>query len=226
MLTHTDPSEIIPCQLPPNKQFVNLTGLIFGRLVVEKLSGRKTTNGVHYYFWLCKCQCGTSTVVRGGNLRQRLTSSCGCLLKEYMSRNADIAHVPEKTVWSGMKDRCQNPNHKDFHRYGGRGIRVCDAWLMSFAAFFRDMGPRPNRSYTIERCDNDGNYTPGNCKWATIVEQNRNRNGVLRITFNGKTMCATAWDEFLGFRRTTVQHRLKLGWSIERALTQQPIRRR
>lgn len=213
---HLEPLEIIPCAIPSNKRFINLTGLHFGQLTVNALVGRRTVNGINYYYWLCKCNCGRSTLVISSNLRSRATSSCGCGLKR-------LPQVPELTVWRGMKDRCENPKHTSFHCYGGRGIKICGTWSNSFESFYRDMGPRPSPRHTIDRIDSTRDYTPDNCRWATIIEQNRNRRGVLKITFRGQTMCASAWDDFLGFKRRTVQLRLYHGWTVERALTE-PIR--
>lgn len=125
-------------------------------------------------------------------------------------------------VWVSMKQRCHNPKSKAFGLYGARGIGVCDRWLHSFANFDRDMGPRPP-GLTVERIDNDGPYSPDNCRWATRAEQNRNRRGRLRFTFQGRTQILAEWAREFGISSGTLRHRLlTFHWPIERALTAPP----
>lgn len=126
---------------------------------------------------------------------------------------------PEYRTWNNMTQRCTNPKHTNFHRYGGRGITVCERWLNSFAAFLEDMGPKPTPKHEIERKDNDKGYSPDNCRWATHKEQCRNFGRNRLLTFDGKTMCISAWAEHLGIHRQTLKHRLDSGWTLERALT-------
>lgn len=120
-------------------------------------------------------------------------------------------------VWRGIKSRCENPNSPCFHRYGGRGISLCAAW-QSFDQFYADMGDVPD-GMSIERIDNEGNYEPGNCRWATVREQSRNRRSNVVLTHAGRTMCVKDWANTLGIPRTTLKNRLREGWSVERALT-------
>jgi hypothetical protein len=118
-----------------------------------------------------------------------------------------------------MKGRCERPSCTGYARYGGRGIRVCAEWSASFEAFMRDMGPRPSDVHSIERKDNDGNYEPGNCVWATRTEQNRNQARNRMVTVDGVTKPAAEWEDEAGLRRSRVRHRLELGWSPSDAVS-------
>ncbi len=130
---------------------------------------------------------------------------------------------PEHKVWRKMKERCYNEKAAQYARYGGRGIVVCDEWLNSFSAFFADVGPRPSANHSLERIDNNGNYTPANCRWADRSEQARNRCSSHLIEFNGKTQALAAWAAELGISQSTLLQRVgRLGWSIARALTTPP----
>lgn len=126
--------------------------------------------------------------------------------------------TPEHHVWSGMRNRCLNPRHRDYRNYGGRGITVCAEWD-DFSTFLHDMGKRPSQKHTLERLDNDGPYRPGNCVWATRPVQARNKRTTRWITFHGVTQCLTDWARQQGLDKSTVCHRLARGWSIERTLT-------
>jgi hypothetical protein len=128
-------------------------------------------------------------------------------------------------AWRHMKDRCLNPKHKQWKFYGGRGVTICDRWKTSFANFLADAGKRPSVNHSIDRFpDKDGNYEPGNIRWATDMEQNRNRRNNVLLTFGGRTMCVAAWEQELGMSTRLVSDRLRQGWSVERALTE-PKRR-
>ena len=121
-------------------------------------------------------------------------------------------------AWASMKKRCRGKNDKYYHRYGGRGISVCERWL-EFSNFLQDMGEVPEGLSLDRYPDNDGNYEPGNCRWATQKEQVRNTSQNNMITFNGETMCRTDWEVRLGISSGALWHRLKNGWSLEEALT-------
>src|SRR6266540_871109 len=118
-----------------------------------------------------------------------------------------------------MKSRCLNPNWPNYHHYGGRGITVCERWRGGFEAFFEDMGPRPGPGYSIERVNNDGDYTPENCRWATRQEQLRNTRQTMRLTWNGETLTTFEWAERTGIPAGTIRGRIVQGWSVEEALT-------
>jgi hypothetical protein len=134
---------------------------------------------------------------------------------------------PEYPIYAAMKQRCYNTNCAEYENYGGRGIGVFQEWRDSFEAFIRDVGRRPSPEHSLDRYpDNDGNYEPGNVRWATIAEQQRNKRNNVMLTFNNETRCAADWADHLGMKRHTLDGRLKDGWSVERALTTPVAKRR
>lgn len=122
-----------------------------------------------------------------------------------------------------MKERCGNPNSKNFKNYGAIGRTVCDRW-QDYANFIADMGPRPTAKHTLERVDNNRGYSPDNCEWATRKQQMRNVSYNRNITFNGRTQCLSAWAEDTGLNVVLLWKRLNRGWSIERTLTEPPMK--
>jgi hypothetical protein len=124
----------------------------------------------------------------------------------------------EWKAWQNLKRRCDNHKREDFHRYGGRGIEVCPAWHNSFLAFYSDMGPRPSSGHTLDRIDNDGPYSPENCRWLTRKEQAQNRQSNHRLTLDGVTRTLAEWEDACGLKADTIGRRLRLGWSVEKAL--------
>jgi len=123
-------------------------------------------------------------------------------------------------TWINMKQRCQNPKSTHYQNYGGRGIRVCERWDRDFLAFVADMGERPSQNHTLDRIENNGDYEPTNCRWATRAEQGRNKRNNHLVTYQGVTKPTSAWAEQMGISGTLLRKRLEIGWSSERALTQ------
>lgn len=126
-------------------------------------------------------------------------------------------HMPVYWIWMAIKARCSNKKHKEYKNYGGRGISICARWAL-FEHFYADMGDKPE-GMSIDRKDNDGNYEPGNCRWATPVEQTVNRSTTKYITWEGKTMCVAHWEKYLGFKKSLIRLRLKAGWPLEKVFT-------
>jgi hypothetical protein len=202
----------------------NLLGLKFNRFTPIEMMP-KDSNG--HRKWLCECDCGEFKIVESSVLISGSTKSCGCYMKEKL-RDRSLIHgmsfSTEYGSWAAMKSRCLNLNDPAYSRYGGRGIKVCSRWQDSFENFLSDMGHKPKNT-TIDRYpDNNGNYEPANCRWATWKEQNRNRKSNLLILFNGKNQCATAWSEELGIPLHVITTRINAGWSSDDTFNK-PIRR-
>jgi hypothetical protein len=178
--------------------------------------------GRHY---LCRCDCGTERTVTGSALRRGRSRSCGCIAKDQLraTRKHGMSLTTIYNLWGSMVSRCNNPTHQAFPNYGGRGIKVCDRWL-SFENFYTDMGERPEGK-ELDRINNDGPYSPENCRWATPRQQGRNRRTNRVITFNGKSMCVADWADELGLSSANIYLRLSKGWSVEEALTTPRIRK-
>jgi len=192
----------------------NLVGKKFGRLIVLKFDRRVKNHS----YWLCKCECGNTKSIRHDHLVSNKIRSCGCLQKEII-KNLNLSHGMTKSsthqVWCAMKTRCYNKNNHGYKYYGARGIKICKRWN-KFKNFYKDIGEKP-KGMSIDRIDNNGNYKPSNCRWATQKEQCRNTRRNHNITFKNKTQCITAWAEEIGINRRTLQHRFNFNWSIKKA---------
>jgi len=202
---------------------VELQGKKFGRWTVLRYARSRRGAAM----WVCKCKCGVEREIPTGNLRSGGSTSCGCFQREVTSKRATKhkqSFHPIYRCWVGMKDRCSNKSTMCFKDYGGRGIKVCDRWLADFWNFWDDMAPgwRPNLS--IDRIDVNGNYEPGNCRWATQSEQMRNtRNCKIIETPLGKMTLAEA-AERSGLSVTTIKYRVFSNWPKDLLLD--PTRRR
>lgn len=207
---------------PKNPRFIDLSGQRFGRLTVIGYVGSRTG----YALWLCNCECGSQTVAVGKDLRAGKTVSCGCQRSDRMRElgltnlRHGMTDTPEWRAWKGMLERCYLESYEQFHNYGGRGIAVCDRWRESFENFFADMGTRPGPKYSLDRIDNNGNYEPGNCRWATPAQQLHNQRRTVMLTHDGITLPLVEWAEKVGIAPETIRRRvLTRGWTVERALT-------
>ena len=215
-----------PQPIPTYKRFRDLTGQVFGRLTVLYYVGmRPYANTRTAPFWWCRCECGLETTINGHFLVSKLSKSCGCWWREAHYTNT-LTHgssigrnpTPEYKTWNRMRKRCLNPSPDDYALYMGRGITICKQWD-SFKCFLEDMGTRPSEKHSLDRIDVNSGYSKSNCRWATAVEQARNKRNNHILTFNGKSQCVAAWSEETGLPRYTIQKRISRGWSEEEALT-------
>jgi hypothetical protein len=205
----------------------DITGKRFGRWTV-----------LHIYEpnhrrWVCRCECGNTKSILRSTLVCGESKSCGCSRSEWC-RDANITHghtartligapnTATYTVWRNMLARCSKPTNSGYHRYGGRGISVCQSWE-DFESFLSDMGHKP-KGKSLDRINNDGDYSPENCRWATVAEQSRNQSRNRPVTWMGETMILPDWETKLGIPRKALIARRDKGWSVERMFTQ-PFRR-
>lgn len=191
-------------------KLVDLTGGLYGRLTVIKRDCQKISPTPPH--WICRCVCGEMRSVDGAKLRDGRTKSCGCLGRELSAertRKHGLSRSSEYGIYKSMVNRCYNEKVKNYSRYGGRGIKVCPEWLDSFETFYKDMGPRPTSDHSIERRDNDGNYCPDNCHWATMKEQANNKSSSVRYDDGtGIMRSITEIAELAGVPRATVASRV------------------
>lgn len=198
----------------------NLLGRTFSRWTVIGLA-RIGKGGART--WICQCVCGTKLDVPTHALLSGNSRSRKCLRNERLAESR-VKHGKSKTseynIWRGIKDRCLNPKSQQYDNYGGRGITICDEWRDSFIDFYKYVGSKPNQKDEIDRFpDNNGNYEPGNVRWATRKQQTRNTRVNHQLTFNGKTQCVGAWAEELGVNRYTILKRIKKGWPNEKVFS-------
>lgn len=224
-----DTPQIIPIT---NKQIIDLTGKVFGRLSVLGYVGSRNKKAL----WLCKCECGHFSVVASSGLRSGGTQSCGCLAREHRleaSTKHGMAGTPEWQCWVNIIGRCTNAGGRGYQYWGGRGICICDGWRHSFENFFADMGEKPGRGheYSIDRIDTDGHYSCGhceqcqregwaaNCRWATLEEQLNNTRRNSYLEYQGERMTIKQWAKKLHVHHDCLYYRIRVGWSVEKTLT-------
>lgn len=193
--------------------------MLDGAIVAQRLG--KNARGKTAF--MCLCDCGNEYVAEAGRINAGRAQHCGCLKPIKQSakvRRHGMSRTPEHRSWEGMLQRCNNHCDKNYKRYGGRGIKVCERWLV-FDNFFADMGPRPSPGFTLDRIDVHGDYEPGNCRWATAKTQACNRTNNANIVQNGRQITVF---EFCGNERTPmyqrILYRIKRGWSIADAIFQ------
>lgn len=203
-----------------NRCMIDLTGRTFGRLTVIQYDHSK--NGA---YWLCRCECGKTKVIKGTSLTKGLTTSCGCKSRE-MSINRSTTHGMTGTrlyrIRSGMIARCYKENASSYPKYGAKGITVCDEWLgengfVNFYNWAMENGYKDN--LTLDRINPKGNYEPSNCRWATYKEQANNTKATVFLTYNGETKPASEWAEIVGISQSAITQRKNKGWTDEECLT-------
>ena len=199
-------------------KFKDISGQVYGRLTVIR---RVTINDKPRTYWDCTCSCGKTVVVWGDSLRRGATRSCGCFMRERAvetNTTHGLRNHPLYFVWNGMRDRCYKETHPRYKDWGGRGVKFCDRWL-NFKNFYDDMSPTYQKGLTIDRIDNDGDYSPDNCRWATHKEQANNQRSNRVLEFNGKNQTLAQWSEELNINYDALRDRLNEEWSVEDALT-------
>lgn len=198
---------------------VSMEGKRFGALVVLRRAPRTHSNAD----WICRCDCGTECIKIGWKLRQNHIKSCGqngCSWWKFAPPGKTRTYAKEYQAWERMRRRCSAKLGTKSHKnYVARGITVCERWQNSFENFLADMGPRPSPKHSLDRYpDNNGNYEPTNCRWATAKEQARNTRESLYVIHNGEKILFMALVDQLNLDRGIVYGRLKSGWSLEEAL--------
>ncbi len=188
----------------------DLTGMVFGQLVVFAFFGQTKAKTS---LWSCRCECGKVINVQANHLKNGHTGSCGCRF----FRHGDYG-TKEYRTWLKVKERCLNENCKCYHNYGARGITICERWRDSYEMFLADMGRAPSKKHSIDRINNNGNYEPGNCHWATAIQQGRNTRSNRIIEINGIRRCLSEWASISGISGPTIINRLKRGWSSAKAV--------
>lgn len=197
---------------------IRLHGQTFGHLTVLHRKGSFR----RYAAWLCKCVCGEEVIVSGHHLRRGLRKSCarnGHYWFTSQPPSLATLHPSEYQSWESMRRRCYDKKHRKYYQYGRRGIRVCTAWKNSFEDFFKDMGIKPDSSYTVDRIDNYKGYEPGNCKWSTRKEQMRNTRRSVYIEQGGQLVLLIDVAAKAGIDRNIVYQRLRIGWDLDEALS-------
>lgn len=198
----------------------SIVGARFGRLLVTGDSGMRESSGA--IKWICVCDCGEVRYISSGPLRRGDYNSCGCWTKDRMrqtppAKKHGMSDTPTYKIWRAMKRRCQDPSFKDFVRYGGRGIKVCQTW-MSFENFLRDMGERPS-GMTLDRIDVNGPYSPANCRWASRLTQGNNTSRNHLLTYGGETHTLAEWSRITLIPYTKLRARINiLKWPVAKAL--------
>jgi hypothetical protein len=204
---------------PPigTKTRTGLIGQRFGKLVILKMLGVEVGAKYPHVHYLVRCDCGNEKAMPVNNVRQG-NRSCGCVAP----RNNGASLHPLYGTWRNMIDRCYNPAAVGYAGYGGRGISVCDRWRANFFHFLDDMGERPRSDMTLDRVNNDGNYEPSNCRWASRTEQAANKREYLRpsaIERDGKKQGLTAWSRDTGIKYRTIRARSSKGYSADEILS-------
>lgn len=209
---------------------IDIVGLKSGLLTV--ISFAKIHEVCGSSMWLCSCECGKEVIVKRTYLvANKVSQSCGCYKSKLSSdRGKNNKYAVRHglyngnrrlfTIWTGMKTRCFNTKVREYHQYGGRGITMLEEWRLSFTVFYEwAISTGYNDSLSIDRIDVNGSYVPENCRWATTMEQSRNRRNSRLYTYNGVTRNSVDWATLFGISVQVLNQRIKLGWTMEKALT-------
>lgn len=199
-----------------------MIGKRFGKLTVIDKSKERAKNGTIKY--LCKCDCGNTSIIRGDHLRSGETLSCGCLIKKYgtskyVKQGQSTLNKRLYQIYDKMKQRCNNKNTTNYKDYGGRGITICDEWLNDFMVFYdwsMNNGYKDNLS--IDRINVDGNYEPSNCRWVDMKTQNNNTRRNVYLTYKGKKQSISQWGKELGISLSNIYYRYHKGWTDKECL--------
>lgn len=222
--------------MPKSKYSTGLEGRRFNRTVIVRFSHLVITKHETRYYWFCQCDCGKEHIADVRAMIRGHVQSCGCF-KAIRARQQFTVHghcvdkkrTPEANSWKKMRARCYDPNNEWFHRYGGRGVIVCEGFD-SFTHFLFLLGHKPSPIYSIDRIDNNGHYScgecpqcavnnwPMNCRWATPQEQANNMTSNRYLTFNGKTQTIAQWAREQGISYKKLHNRIHREWPLERAL--------
>jgi hypothetical protein len=196
------------------KKAIVKSGEVYGRLTVMKeTTSWISPSGVIRRMFICRCSCGNIKTFRLDKLKDCVIKSCGCLRRKH-----GLAKTGAYKSWGGMRDRCCGSNENQRKNYGNRGIIICKRWKHSFENFYADMGERP-KGKTIDRIDNDGDYTPENCRWATPKQQANNRRSNVFVELNGRRKTITELGRVFNIAIHVLRYRIiDKGWSLERAL--------
>lgn len=204
----------------------DLTNQKFGRLTAIENIPEKS-DGTHTY-WRCRCDCGTEVIVRTDQLTRGVTKSCGCLNRDKardtcIKRNTkhNLTHHPLYNIWAKIRERCEKKSSKAYTHYGARGIFVCKEWSRDFEPFYKwSIENGWHKGLEIDRIDNNGPYSPENCRWTTKLVQANNKTNNFRLEYNGQTHTLAEWCRELDLDYSLTLIRLrKLGWTVERAFT-------
>lgn len=202
-------------------KIIDLTGQRYGKLTVIDRAENKSEKTR----WLCKCDCGKTTVAYSNNLIRGKHTSCGCVRNERVA-NLNKSHGLSNTrlfrIWKDVKRRCYKDTRPCYDNYGGRGILMCEEWKNDFQAFYEwSMANGYSDNLSIDRIDNNGNYEPLNCRWVDEKIQANNRRCIKPIEYNGEVHSVAEWAKIKDMKPSTLYYRLSEGWSIEKALETQ-----
>ncbi len=195
---------------PGGRKRENLVGKTYNQLTIIEMLPKGRVRAI--------CSCGKETTLTANKAKRGDTRSCGCLLRLGNNRPHGMTKTPTFRSWQLISQRCYNEKDEHYPDYGGRGISVCLRWRDSFENFLADMGERPSIKHTIDRINNNGNYEPGNCRWATKKEQGRNRRNNTILTMNGVSKCLADWADDFHIEGRVITYRMKRGWPIEKAI--------